>query len=454
MTMRIRLSDHFTYRRLLRYTLPSVAMMIFTSIYSVVDGYFVSNFAGKTPFAAVNLVIPVLMMLSTVGFMFGAGGTAIVAKTFGEGNPEGANRYFSLFVYCAAAVGVVLAVVGIVFAAPISALLGAEGALLDDCVLYFRINLAAMPFFILQVLFQSFFSAAEKPKLGLLVIVISGCANMVLDGVLCTTLPMNLRLTGAACATAASQLLGGSIPLFYFARKNDSILRLGRTRVDWKILGKACLNGASEFLNNISMNLVGIAFNLQLMAYAGENGVAAYGVMMYVSMIFTGAFIGYSIGSSPLVSYHDGAANYPELRSLLRKSLLLVGSFGVGMVAAGELLSTALARLFVGYDAELMAMTESGFRIFALAFLFMGFGIFTSGFFTALNDGLTSGIIAVVRTMVFECGSVLLLPLLWGIEGIWYSVVVAEGLATVLSALLLYLRRKKYHLTKNIIELR
>lgn len=443
--MKIQLSDHFSYGRLLRFTAPSIAMMIFTSVYGVVDGFFVSNYAGKTPFAAVNLIMPFLMVIATVGFMFGTGGSALVAKSFGEGEPERANRNFSLFVYVSFALGVVLAVLGIVFIRPISIRLGAEGALLDNCVVYARIILAALPFYVLQLLFQSFFVTAEKPQLGLAVTVSAGLTNMVLDAVLVISLPQQYKLAGAALATALSQVVGGTVPIFYFARKNSSILRLGRTSFDGRAILKACTNGSSEFMSNVSMNIVGMLYNTQLLKFAGENGVAAYGVMMYVSMIFSAAFIGYSIGTAPVVGYHDGARNFPELKSLLRKSLVVIGVFGVCMVASAELLSSRLARMFVGYDAALMELTVSGFQIFALSFIFMGFAIYGSSFFTALNDGLTSAAISFLRTLVFQVAAVLLLPTIWDIDGIWMSIVVAEFMAVVLTAAFLATKRRKYH---------
>lgn len=444
-TMRIQLSDHFSYKKLIKFTLPSIAMMIFTSIYGVVDGFFVSNFAGKTPFAAVNLILPFLMIVATVGMMFGTGGTAIVAKTFGEGKREKANALFSLFVYTAFGLGVVFAVLGILFIRPIAAKLGAEGALLENCVVYARIILAVLPFYVLQLLFQSFFVTAEKPHLGLAVTISAGIANMVLDAVLVILLPMEYKLAGAAVATAMSQVIGGCFPLFYFFRKNTSILRLGKTTWQRKAIVKACTNGSSEFMSNVSMSLVGILYNLQLLEYAGENGVAAYGVMMYVSMIFSAAFFGYSIGTAPIVGYHDGAKNYMELKGLLRKSLWMIGFFGLGMIISAELLAVPLSDLFVGYDPELMELTVSGFRIFALSFGFMGFAIFASGFFTALNDGVTSAIISFLRTLLFQSAAVLLLPRLWGINGVWISIVVAEFMAVVLGMAFLIAKQKIYH---------
>ena len=442
--MNIQLSDHFTYKKLIQFTLPSIGMMIFTSIYGVVDGFFVSNFTGKTAFAAVNLMYPVLMILATMGFMFGTGGSALVAKTFGEGNPKKANEDFSLFVYLSFGIGVILAIISILNIRPIAIMLGAQGELLESSVLYASIFLLALPFNILQFLFQSFFVTAEKPQLGLVTSISAGVTNMVLDAVLVIGLPQEYKLVGAAIATAMSQVMGGGIPLIYFARKNSSILRLGKTTFDVKSILKAATNGSSEFMNNIAMSVVSMLYNMQLMKYAGEDGIAAYGVMMYVSLVFSGAFIGYSIGTAPVVSYHYGAKNYEELKGLLKKSLIMISGFAVCMVVAAELLARPLSLIFVGYDAELLELTVSGFRIFGLSFLFMGFAIYASGFFTALNDGLTSALISFLRTLVFQIAAVMLLPLIWDIDGVWISIVVAEMMAVVLSGIFLVAKRGKY----------
>ena len=441
----IQLSDHFTYKKLLKFTLPSIAMMIFTSIYGVVDGFFVSNFAGDIPFKAVNLIMPFLMIFGTVGFIFGTGGTAIVANTLGEGDPEKANRYFSLFVYIAFTLGIFFAAVGMIFVRPIAVFLGAEGELLENCVVYGRVVLLALPFLVLQFLFQSFFVAAEKPKMGLFVIVAAGVTNMVLDAVLVTTLPQEYRLIGAAVATAASQFVGGFVPLIYFFRKNTSLFRLGKTKFDLRAIGKACVNGSSEFMSNVSMSIIGMLYNIQLMKYAGEDGIAAYGVMMYVSFIFAAVFIGYSIGTAPIISYHNGAGNHKELKGILKKSLLLLCLGGVAMLGVAELLARPLAMIFVSYSESLTEMTVHGFRIFAFSFLFMGFAIFGSGFFTALNDGLTSALISFLRSLVFQIGAVLLLPVVWEIDGVWISVVIADLMAMTLSFVFMAIKRKKYH---------
>ena len=442
--MKLQLSDHFTYGKLIKFTLPSVIMMIFTSIYSVIDGFFVSNYAGKIAFSAVNLIMPLLMILATVGFMFGTGGTAIVANTIGAGDKEKANRYFSLFVYVALALGIIFSILGIAFIRPLATLLGAQGELLEHCVVYGRIILITLPFFVLQLMFQSFFVAAEKPQLGLFVTGIAGVTNIILDAILVISLPLEYKLAGAAIATAVSQFIGGSIPLIYFLRKNNSLLRLGKTHYDNKIITKACRNGSSEFMSNISMSIVGMLYNIQLLNFAGENGLAAYGVMMYVSMIFSATFIGYSIGVAPIFAYLDGAKNYAKLHGLLKKSLLLICSSGILMVTLAHFFAKPLAQVFVGYNKELMDITVSGFRIFAMSFPFMGFAIFGSAFFTAMNDGLTSALISFLRTLIFQLGAVLVLPLIWGINGIWISIVVAEIMAVILTAVFLVIKRKYY----------
>ncbi len=443
--MQIKLSDKFTYGKLIRFTIPSIAMMIFTSIYGVVDGFFISNFAGKTPFAAVNLIYPFLMILSTVGFVFGTGGSAIVGKYFGQQKSEKANRSFSLFVYAALILGVIFAALGIIFARPIAILLGAEGELLKNCIIYARIILLALPALILQFLFQSFLVTAEKPTLGLIVTLSSGFTNMILDAILVILLPEHLKLAGAAIATATSQFVGGFVPLIYFARKNSSILRLGKTRFDGRLLLKACGNGSSELMSNVSMSLVAMLYNVQLMKYAGEDGISAYGVMMYFSMIFSALFFGYSIGTAPIFSYNFGAQNHTELKSLFKKSLIITGVFGISMVAISEMLAAPLSRFFVGYDKTLLEMTVSGFRLFALSFIFMGFAIFASSFFTALNDGLTSAIISFLRTVIFQVAAIIILPLIFGIKGIWFSIVVAEFAAVLFSVIFLIIKRGKYY---------
>ena len=440
--MKIQLSDHFSYSRLLRFTLPSIVMMIFTSIYGVVDGFFVSNYVGKTPFTAVNFIMPLLMILGCIGFMFGTGGAALVAMKMGEGENGEANRIFSMNVWVSAGMAVVIAAFGILFLRPLARLMGAEGRMLDDCVVYGRIVLAALPFYVLQYEFQCLFATAEKPKLGLFVTVAAGVTNMVLDAVFVAV--FSWGLVGAAAATAFSQLVGGVLPLIYFGRKNSSRLRLGRLHFDGRALRKTLTNGSSEFMSNVSMSLVGMLYNLQLMAYAGENGIAAYGVLMYVNMIFLAIFIGYSVGVAPVVGFHFGAKNHRELHGLLRKSLLLIAATAVLMFAAGQALGEPLSRIFVGYDAGLLAITEHAFALFSFAFLFCGFSIFGSSFFTALNDGLTSALVSLLRTMVFQVAAVLLLPLLWGIDGVWLSIVVAEALSVAATAVFLLVKRKRY----------
>lgn len=438
----IQLSDHFDYKHLLRYTFPSVIMLVFTSVYGVVDGFFVSNYAGKTPFAAVNFIMPILMNLGCVGFMFGTGGGALIAITMGAGRTGKANELFSLIVYVSAACGVLLAVLGFVFLRPIASLMGAQGQLLEDCMVYGRIILAAIPFYVLQYEFQCLFATAGKPKFGLFVTVAAGVTNILLDALFVAGFRWGLE--GAAAATAFSQFVGGVIPLLYFGRKNGSSLRLVKCGFDGRALGKVCVNGSSELMSNISMSLVSMVYNIQLMKYAGEDGVAAYGVLMYVGMIFQAVFIGYSVGAAPVFGYHYGAQNHEELKGLLKKSIALVSVFAVLMFGSGQMLSGPLSRLFVGYDAGLFEMTVHAFTVFSFSFLFSGYAIFGSSFFTALGDGVVSAVISFLRTLVFQCLSVLLFPLIWKLDGIWFSIVAAEIMAVGVTVLFLIGKRRKY----------
>lgn len=439
----IQLSDHFSYKKLLKFTLPSIVMMVFTSIYGMVDGFFVSNFAGKTPFAAVNFIMPFLMMLGAFGFMIGAGGSALISKTLGEGEGERAKKLFSLFVYVTLVLGVALAVLGIIFIRPITILLGADESMVNDCVLYGRIVLLALPMFMLQNEFQTFFVTAEKPQLGLIVTIAAGVTNMALDALFVGA--FRWGLVGAASATAASQLMGGMVPIIYFLRPNGSLLKIGKTDFDFKALIKTCTNGMSELLSNISMSLVSMLYNFQLMKYAGEDGVAAYGVLMYVNFIFSAIFFGYSVGSAPLIGFNYGAKNYEELKNIRKKSMLIIAIMSLCMFAFAEALASPLAKLFVGYDAGLNDLTLRGFFICSFMFIFMGISVFGSSFFTALNNGLVSAIIAFMRTLVFQVAAVLVLPLLMDMDGIWLSIVVAEIMSAILTVVFLIAKRKKYN---------
>ena len=439
----IRLSDHFSYAKLLRFTLPSICMMVFTSIYGVVDGLFVSNFAGKTPFAAINLVMPFIMILGGMGFMIGTGGTALVSKLLGESKKDEAHSTFSMMVLFTLLLGLVLSTVGFLTMRPVSYFLGATDAMIDDCVLYGRIVTGFTFAFMLQNVFQSFFIAAEKPRLGLIVTVAAGVTNMALDALFIAV--FDWGVAGAAIATGLSQCVGGVLPLIYFLRPNDSILRMRPTALRLRPILHACGNGSSELMSNISSSLVGMLYNFQLMRLIGEDGVSAYGVLMYVQFIFVAIFIGYSIGSAPVVSFHFGAQNHDELKSLLRKSVLLMSSGGVLLTVAARLLAALLAHLFVGYDAVLFDLTTHAFRLFSWSFLLAGFNIFTSGFFTALNNGAISAAISFLRTLVFQTASVLILPLLLGVDGIWWAITVAEIFAFLISLLFLFLKRNKYH---------
>jgi putative MATE family efflux protein len=439
----IRLSDHFGYGKLLRFTVPTIGMMVFMSVYNVVDGFFVSNFAGKTPFAALNLIWPFLNILACVGFMFGTGGTAIVARLLGKGNPRKANQVFSLLVYAAMAAAVVLSIFGFIFVRRIAVLLGATPDMVDWCVRYARYLLAALPAMVLQFLFQPLMVAAEKPKLGFYVTFAAGMTNIVGDALLVGV--FGLGLDGAAIATMLSQCLGGGIPLVFFLRRdNGTVLRIGRPTRQLKYLGETAVNGSSELLSNVSASIVSMAYNYQLMRYIGENGVAAYGTIAYLMFVFVAIFVGYSIGVSPVIGYNYGAENYPEQRNVFRKSLALIFAGSLLMAAASQILAGPLARLYVGYDPELEALTERAFRIFGMSFLLCGFNIFASAMFTALSNGVISAVISFFRTLVCETATVFILPALFGVDAIWFSIVVAEFIALLLASWFILRKRRLY----------
>ncbi|MBQ1411044.1 MAG: MATE family efflux transporter [Oscillospiraceae bacterium] len=441
--MTIRLSDHFSYGRLLRFAAPSILMMVFTSIYGVVDGYFISNYIGKIPFAAVNFIMPFLMLLGALGFMVGAGGSALIGKYLGEGKTEDAKRLFSFLIYLTIVSGVVVAAAGELVLRPVALALGADETMLPGCVRYGRIILIGLPALMLQFAFQSFYVTAERPQMGLYVTLSAGGMNMLLDWLLVGVLRLDIE--GAAFATIISQFVGGYLPMIYFFFPNSSLLRLGKARFDGRALAKVLGNGSSEFVSNISMSVVTMLYNAQLMKLAGENGVAAYGALMYVCFIFISIFVGYAVGTAPIISFHFGAQNPAELKSLLQKSLRMLAGFALLMLLAGELLAKPLSVLYVGYDSELMHMTIRAFRITSISFFFAAFPIFGSSFFTALNDGKSSALISFLRQFVFQIGAVLLLPLAFGLDGVWFSNVFAEFAATLLTAGFLIGKRKQYH---------
>ena len=440
---RISLADHFTYTRLLRFVLPSVVMMVFTSIYGVVDGLFVSNFAGKTSFAAINFIMPFVQVLGGLGFMIGTGGSALVTMTLGQGDRKRANRYFTMMIYLTVLLGVFVTVIGIVFTRKIAVALGASDAMIGECVLYGRITIAFTVFFMLQNVFQSFLVAAEKPHLGLRVTIRAGVMNMVLDALLVGVIPWGVA--GAAIATGISEFTGGIVPLVYFLKKNDSLLNLTETRLELRPILKACGNGSSELMTNIAASIVGMLYNYQLMKYLGEDGVSAYGVIMYVGFIFVAIFFGYAVGSAPIIGFHYGAQNHDELKNMFKKSLMIVLCTGLAMMVLAEAFAPLLAKIFVGYDKELCLLTQHGFRIYSFSFLLCGITIFASSFFTALSNGVVSATISFLRSLIFQTTCVMLLPVIIGVDGIWWAVITAEIFSCIVSIAFFAAKRKEYH---------
>lgn len=441
--MKISLSDHFTYRKLLKFVAPSAVMMMFTSIYGVVDGLFVSNYVGKVPFAAINLVMPFIMILGGIGFMIGTGGSALVSKTLGEGDREKANRYFTMMIYLSLICGAAASVIGFVFIRPISYLLGATDAMIGDCVEYGRMIFLFTTAFMMQNVFQSFLVTAEKPRLGLLATVGAGVTNMALDAWFIAGLGWGVK--GAALATGISQTVGGILPLIYFLRPNSSLLKITRTKLEGRPVFLAVTNGSSELMSNISASVVSMIYNIQLMKFAGEDGVAAYGVLMYVQFVFIALFIGYAIGSAPIIGYHYGAINHSELKNMLKKSIVIMSISGVIMTLLAQALAMPLAKVFVGYDEGLFDMTVHAFRVFSFSFILAGINIFASSFFTALNNGAVSAAISFLRTLIFQSTAVIVLPMIWELDGIWLSITVAEVFALIISVTFLAAKRKKYN---------
>ena len=448
---RIRLSEHFNYKKLIKFVMPSVVMMVFLSVYSIIDGFFVSNFAGELPFAALNLIFPLIMILGSVGFMLGTGGNAVVSKLLGEKNNDRANRIFSMLIYVTIAIGLALALIGMLVVRPVAELFASmeenitseeRAQLVEYCVVYARIIFMALPAFMIQNAFQGFFVTAEKARLGLYVTIAAGLANIILDALFVAV--FRWGLVGAAVATALSQCVGGVLPLFYFFRKNDSLLRLTKTRFEGKVFAGVCVNGSSELLTNISLSMVSILYNAQLMKYIGIRGVSAYGIMMYIGFIFIAMFIGYAVGVAPIVGYHYGAENRDELKNILKKSVCIFGVLGILMTAVSIIFSTALSSIFAGNDAELLSIASRGFRLYSLCFLLSGFNIFASSFFTALSNGTLSLIISFFRTFLCQAAAVMLLPLWLGVDGIWLATAIAELVALFLSVTLILCQKKRY----------
>ncbi len=438
----IQLSAHFTYKKMFRFVLAPICTMLFTSIYGIVDGFFVSNYVGNTAFASLNLVMPYIMMIASVGFMFGSGGNALVSLHLGLGEKKKANEYFSLIVYTLIGIGVVLAAVSFFLASSISRLLGASEAMLPYGVLYLRINMIDIVFYMLQNLFQNFLITAEKPRTGFAITLIAGCTNMLLDWILVGI--CGLGIAGAAWATVTSQIVGGIVPFTYFLVSKSSILKLTGTRFEARVIAKTCGNGVSEFLSNVSASIVGFLYNLQLLHYVGENGVSAYGVIMYVSFAFVAIYIGYSMGVAPIIGFNYGAENKSELQNIFRKSVTILGITNITMFVMAEVLTVPMAKIFVGYNQTLNELTIRGMRIYSVAFLVMGFNVFASAFFTALSNGKISAIISVTRTLILQLIMIYIMPMILGVDGLWAVVIAVEGISLIVTVYYILKNRKNY----------
>ena len=436
-------SEHYTYKKIIRYTVPPIIMMIFTSLYSVVDGLFLSNCAGKQAFSAVSFIMPYLMMFNSTGFMLGTGSSALIAKKMGEKKYKSANEIFTTVVVVSIFSGVILSFIGLIFLTPVASMQGAKGELLNNCLKYGRIYLLGVPACIIQFEFEALYSTSGKSKLGLYSTIISGLTNVILDALFLYVFSWNIK--GAAAATIISQYVGGIIPIIYYSRKNKSNLRLVKCKLRFRDMIKVCTNGSSEMVNNISISVVSLMYNIQLLKYAGDDGIAAFGIMMYVNFLFTAVFWGYVSGISPIISFNYGAKNSKELHSLLKKSIVILTLTSISMFMSSVFLATPVTKIFVNYDAQLLAMTIKGFYLFSFSFLFSGMSIFSSSFFTSLNNGFISAVISFSRVFLFQIPAVLILPLILGLDGIWLSVVIAELLTVAAGTGLILKYRKKYN---------
>ena len=438
----VQLSDHFDYRTLIRFTIPSVLMMVISSVYSIVDGLFVSNFAGSDGFAAVNLMMPIAMMISCIGFMAGAGGSALISKTLGEQEAEKAREQFSLIIYLIIGFSLVIGVTVFLLVPQIARMMGAEGAIYDNCVIYGRILISALPAFMLQILFQNFLVVAEKPQMGMVIAISSGVTNIVLDALFIAVFQWGVA--GAAIATMLGQTIGGIVPLGYFLLKKNHLLWFTKFKFRWETLKRTCVNGFSAFIGNASNSLVGIVFNLRLMDLMGSDGVVAYGVVMYVTYIVTGVFMGYSTGIAPVFSYNLGSGNAEEIKGLLKRSLVSIAVSALVLVAFVQIFARGLAAIFVSYDENLMILTTTAIRLFNISFLVAGFNIFAAAFFAALNNGVVSSILSLSRTLVFTLGCLFILPAVIGNNGIWLSVTFAEVFSVLVAGYYVVKNREKY----------
>lgn len=442
----IKLSDKFNYSRLLRFALPSIVMVLISSVYGVVDGVIVSNYTDVEHFAALNLILPYITLLGAAGLMLGTGGSALVGKILGEGKSIRANGIFSLLTYTTIAIGLFLGLFGYITSDAVANILGADETMQHLSFEYSGIIFLFLPCYVLQLYFQSLLTTAERPSLALQITLLAGITNIALDILFVIYLKQGLR--GAAYATGVSQTFGGLLPLLYFIlnrKKSDINIKLGVALWDLKAICKSCVNGLSEWLMSVSLAIVSfLYYYLLLTGDRGEMGVDTYGVLLYFSYIFIAVSVGFSRGIAPVISYHYGASDRHELHSLLMKGLLIVLVLNLVSGITAQVLSAPLANIFVGHDKGLYEYTVVAFRIYSIHFFVTGFNIYISSFFTALNNGKYSGWISVLRTICFESISILTIWMLFGVDKIWWGVTIAEFLTMVIAFSFLFLKRNFY----------
>lgn len=440
--MSYKISEHFNIKKIIIFTLPSIGMMLISSIYGVVDGFFVSNYIGSNAFAAVNIVWPFEMILGSFGLMIGAGGSALVSKTMGEQKYDLANRYFSMLIIFVIIFGMFISILGIIFNPYIIHLLDLDQETINNCNIYANVLFIFLIFFMLQNIFQSFNIVASKPEMGIITMILSGITNILLDYIFIVIL--NMGIFGAALATGLSQFAGAIVPFIFFINKNSTLLRIKFVKIDFKIILKTSYNGISEMLSSISFSLVSILYNIILLSYIGINGVNAYGVILYISYIFISIYFGYSMGISPIISYNYGAKNKKELNNIFNISLVLICSVSILLTFIGYIFAKQLSSIFVNYDKELLNLTTHALHINVFSFLFCGYNIFASSLFTALNNGTVSLILSFLRSLIIQVVCILTIPILFGSEGIWFAGVVSDIISLIISIIFIFKYRNKY----------
>lgn len=436
------IAQEFNLISLLRFVAPTVVMLVFMSLYQMVDAVFVSKFVGENALSALNIVYPFPSIVIAVSIMLATGGSAIIARNMGEGKEKEAKENFSFIVLVGAVIGVAIATAGILFIEPLIYMLGATPSLYDYCYEYLFILVLSVPLSVFQMLFQSFFVTAGKPHLGLTLTVLGGVSNIVLDYVFIVL--CGFGVSGAALATSIGYSIPGLFGLIYFAVSRKGTLYFVKPVFRWGVLFKCCINGSSEMVNNLAVAVTTFLFNVLMLKYEGEAGVAAITIVLYAQFLMTSAFMGFSSGIAPVVSFNYGSGNVRQLKKIFKISVWVIAVVSAAVFVIAETCSDVVIMVFTPAGSEVFGLTKYGFAIFSFSFLCTGMNIFASALFTAFSNGKISAILSFLRTFVFLTACLLFLPLFWGVDGIWLAVPVAEVMALFVSVYYLVRFKKVY----------